>query len=69
MLLERCEAEARALHNIAMALHVEPTNTAAVKLYKGCGFRMIARGDGSPWEHLVGRAAAEGLCLMLKPLE
>lgn len=68
LLLQRCEQEARALSSIAIALHVEPTNRVAVQLYQSVGFSVVRRGDGSAWEKLIGRSAADGLLLMIKPL-
>ena len=69
-LVRRCEALARADGRVdAMALHVEPTNAPACKLYESLGYAAVRLGDASPWSCLIGVAdTGASLQVMVKPL-
>lgn len=64
-LLRRAEAVAVEWGCRSMALHVDPENEAAVRLYEGAGYRFVARQP--EWQRLLeGRSNA--LTLMLRVL-
>lgn len=68
--MQRCEALARADGRIdAVALHVEPSNAPACKLYESLGYCAVRLGDQSPWSCLIGVSDTGGpLQVMVKPL-
>lgn len=68
-LVRRCEEVARGEPRVvAVALHADPNNAPAVRLYQRLGYRKVVRGDGSRWAALAGLADPAPLLLMVKSL-
>jgi ribosomal protein S18 acetylase RimI-like enzyme len=69
-LVRRCESLARHDPTVdAIALHVDPANVPARRLYESQGYEAVTRRRDSCWQCLLGVAEQpNGLLLMIKPL-